>query len=747
VDGNDCIDLGGARVDVGNGRIEGDGGEIALEPRVLDLVVELDRQRGEVVARDALIERIWENYPGADQSLTTSVSKLRRAIRDAGGDARILRTFPKRGYCLDPAAGAPAGSGGTRRVAWLALSAGLLVLALPVMLLLGSNAGPPRVAVLPLATVGDAPEPGLARGVGQEISTRLAALGGVELVYGGRASLPVDGGDELAEIADALDADYLLTGSFRRGSVDADGRRGYRIAAQLIRAGDRSSIWGEVFRAPAGALFDLEVEIATAVARALPGVDAAVGQDAEPAPTEDERAYRNYLRAIGLSRRSLPTADQVADAYFALRRAVERDPSFAQAWAELSIVLGQQERWQLPEPEVTAEEALRRAVELAPGAPDVRIAQAMFRVRRGRSPASAGRAMQALLAVLEQRPNSTRALSALAQALRQAGRFRLAVDVAEAALRRAPEDPEVITTAAMAHAGVRQWRRAERLRTRLSDLEPEQYVHWEGRARMRLRASGSVAEARAILGQAPDGLIPPKVHAEYDLYERDLAAVIARAEARIERDGLEAFVVGYPVLSIYAGFAYRQVGEDERADAIGRNALRSSRAMLDAHPDNPILLDNLARALQIAGRDDEAVAAACRAARIRSGHASARWGRIEALAQIAAMTGRTESALALIERLLAADYGTTPLNRHALRIQPMWDSLRELPRFRALVERAPVARFWRGERVPVARLLERVRDIASAPPVELPAIGPPCGDAGAGTNESKIAPDARRSAA
>jgi DNA-binding winged helix-turn-helix (wHTH) protein/TolB-like protein/Flp pilus assembly protein TadD len=736
------LDIGAVRADPDNDCLEGASGRVALEPRVMDVLVELHRHRGEVVARETLIERVWDNYPGADQSLTTSVSKLRRALREVGGDAAVVRTVPKRGYRLErsrPAAG-PRRPVARRSVVAFVLA--LIAVATMTFIGFGARSSPPRVAVLPLAAVGGLPERDLVRGVGQEISTRLASLDGLELVYGGQAALAADGGSALGEIAERLDADYLFTGSFRREAVDDAARPRYRIAAQLIRASDRTSVWGDVFTAPAGELFALESDIAAAVAVAVPGVGEPVADRSGATPTDDERAYRHFLRAIGLSRGFLPPSEQVADAYYALRRAVELDPNFARAWAELSVVLGLQEIWDLTEVDLTAAEALERARTLAPRDPDVLIAAGLYHVRHGETAESARQAIRALMDALEQRPNSARALAGLSRALRQGGAFRLAVDVAEAALRRAPANAGVIGAAAAAHSSVRHWRRVEALRTRLSELEPERFIHWRGRARMRFQATGSIAEARAVLAQAPDGLVPPNVPAGYDLYARDFDALLARVEPLIERAGLEAAVIERPGFLILAGFVYREVGNDTRADRIADAALRVGRVRLEDHPDHPIVLDLLARALLLDGQDKAAVAAICRAAALQTGHVSNRLGRLEGPARIAALVGREDAALRLIERLIAADYGVTPLSRHALEFQPSWDPLRDRERFQQLLDRAPVARRWDGKAVRTERLLARARNVLDAPPPEIPSLDPLCADVPAGRDGGQAGPSA-----
>jgi ATP/maltotriose-dependent transcriptional regulator MalT len=58
----------------------------------------------------------------------------------------------------------------------------------------------------------------------------------------------------------------------------------------------------------------------------------------------------------------------------------------------------------------------------------------------------------------------------------------------------------------------------------------------------------------------------------------------------------------------------------------------------------------------------------------------------ETLAAVEAQVGELERAIARIERLLVTPYGAFPLTQATLRLDPLWDPLRQHPRFKALVE-------------------------------------------------------------
>lgn len=96
--------LAGLRIDPQSGRIDFENESVEIEPRVMAVLIELASQPGATVRRDHLIETIWRGAPGAEQSLNNAVSLLRRALRDTDNERRIIKTIPKHGYqlCVQP---------------------------------------------------------------------------------------------------------------------------------------------------------------------------------------------------------------------------------------------------------------------------------------------------------------------------------------------------------------------------------------------------------------------------------------------------------------------------------------------------------------------------------------------------------------------------------------------------------------------------------------------------------------------
>ncbi|MGB3627594.1 MAG: winged helix-turn-helix domain-containing protein [Henriciella sp.] len=80
--------------------VDGPGGEISIEPKVMQVLVVLAAHAGETVLREDLIQSVWERNFGADESLTRAVSHLRKLFRDKHNIPSAIETVPKHGYRL-----------------------------------------------------------------------------------------------------------------------------------------------------------------------------------------------------------------------------------------------------------------------------------------------------------------------------------------------------------------------------------------------------------------------------------------------------------------------------------------------------------------------------------------------------------------------------------------------------------------------------------------------------------------------
>jgi len=72
--------------------------EVRVEPRVMDVLVDLAERAGEVVPKEELVEHVWEGRYVTDDVLTVTIYALRKALGDDAKRPRYVETVSRRGY-------------------------------------------------------------------------------------------------------------------------------------------------------------------------------------------------------------------------------------------------------------------------------------------------------------------------------------------------------------------------------------------------------------------------------------------------------------------------------------------------------------------------------------------------------------------------------------------------------------------------------------------------------------------------
>src|SRR5262249_31047668 len=194
-------------------------------------------------------------------------------------------------------------------------------------------AGRPAVAVLPFKNLsGDAGQDFFSDGITEEVMTALGHFSNL-LVIGKSASFQFKGRNVgPAEIGRQLDARYLLEGSVRRAGDRV------RVAADLTEAATGRNVWSEAYDAEAKDIFGVQEDIARRVAGAAAVKLTRFERDRALAkPTESLAAHEYVLR--GREHFSRATRDGNDEAQDMFQRAIDLDPSYAAAYAELGLTL------------------------------------------------------------------------------------------------------------------------------------------------------------------------------------------------------------------------------------------------------------------------------------------------------------------------------------------------------------------------------------------------------------------------
>jgi serine/threonine protein kinase/TolB-like protein/Tfp pilus assembly protein PilF len=193
--------------------------------------------------------------------------------------------------------------------------------------------GPASVAVLPLVNVGgNSRDEYFSEGMTDELANALGKVPGLRVAsrtsayaFKGRRDLTA------SQIGRQLNVDAVIEGTVRR-----EGER-LRVGAQLTSVSDGLALWSDSYERETRDVFQVQDDIARAIASALQVRLGAKPANAVATPqgTDDLTAYDLYLRGRYFWYRR--GADNLRRSITYLEQAVARDPQFARAWSALAM--------------------------------------------------------------------------------------------------------------------------------------------------------------------------------------------------------------------------------------------------------------------------------------------------------------------------------------------------------------------------------------------------------------------------
>lgn len=339
----DILVLGDHRYDRSTGRLEDARGKtVHLRHQSAQVLAVLATQPGQVVARDTLLDEVWPETATTDDSLVQCIADIRRAL---GRDA--VQTFPKKGYCLRATEGRPAattsgyGSRGHRTIL-MALS--LVLVAALSLRTVGTATDddaaivPPPVAseftlaVLPFANLGGDPDLRFfSDGLSEDLVTDLSKVTRLTVISPHSSFDYRDAERGFRPIAEDLGARYLV-----RGTVRHDGAR-VRINVSLVDPEGGQTLWAERYDRNRADPFGVQEDVAREIARAL---SLELGADPQPASRIEADAYYMLLRGLQPLRARTLQGNLEARGYF--RKALELDPQYARAHANIAVTYGRE---------------------------------------------------------------------------------------------------------------------------------------------------------------------------------------------------------------------------------------------------------------------------------------------------------------------------------------------------------------------------------------------------------------------
>ena len=456
---------------------------VRLRPHSAAVLTHLLLNPDRVISKDELLQAVWPGVVVTENSLAQCIAEIRRELGSTNQVA--IETVPRRGYrfhppalplrgdrdagrrdsptadCGEPAiplAPMPARAATRRRLHGLATALGMIMIAGGAYwwhLSTASSAGIaeqlPRLslAVLPLAV--DAEDEGqaeFASRVAEDLATDLAQGPGVQVIARGATNGYRPGATNPRKAGRELGVRYVVEG----GVVREAGR--LLVDLRLIEADTGVQRWSERIDTDTGLMQVDRRDVPGRIAQML--LAEVVAADLARLPHEPQSSFDANdlaLRAWMLSKRVSP--EDNANAQALARQAIMLDPESLLAWRVLaaSNLLDRVEGWtdDIDGALDRAEAAVRRALAINPGYPQIHTILGAIMAMRGRY-AEALAALETELAMGSRHDPQVHEWLGITHLLM--GKPRQAIQPLETAIWLSPRDPRLSTlwrTLAIAH--------------------------------------------------------------------------------------------------------------------------------------------------------------------------------------------------------------------------------------------------------------------------------------------------------
>jgi TolB-like protein/Tfp pilus assembly protein PilF len=528
-----------------------------------------------------------------------------------------------------------------------------------------------------------------ADGIQDEILTRLSKIADLKVISRTSTQHYKSAPENLPDIAKQLGVANIVEGSVQKSG------NAVRVNVQLIKAANDSHLWADTFDRKLTDIFSVETEVAKAIADQLRAK--LTGQEEQviaAKPTDNVEAYDAYLRGLAYTLKTarLSVNDLAAQKY--LREAVRLDPKFALGWALLSVVdsagyisLSLQPTDALRE---EARVAAETALTLQPNLGEAKLAKGRYHYACLKDYDTAERYFEQARQVL---PNSSRIPESLAYLSRRRGQWERSESSFHEAERLDPRNVGLLTQHALSYIALRRFPEALRKLDQVLDITPDDAYTLAVKASI-AQAQGDLPRAAALLAPLhpnADNTQILEIQAYQAILERRPEQVIARLkEVLVNPDPALGYNIGD--LRFYLGWEQEVAGDHAGARASWRQARSELEPLLKEQPGNYLLISALA--LTEMGLGDKAaaltLAEGAMAGKPIEKNALAGPRPLEIFARVTARAGDQDRAIPAIQKLLSLPYSGVmdrqlPLTPALLRLDPMFDPLRNDPRFQKLV--------------------------------------------------------------
>jgi DNA-binding winged helix-turn-helix (wHTH) protein/TolB-like protein len=389
------VRFGNFDADLRAGELRKAGVRVKLHDQPFQVLAMLLDRPGELVTRDEIRKRLWEDdtIVDFDHGLNNAVARLREALGDSADTPRFIETLPRKGYRFVAPASLLESKPGQEATAvalpkgpksrpkvfaqqWRALVTGAVAalgITIAVAVVMSHRkeqlqfTRSQAVAVLPFQNTSATKDFDFLRfGLADDLATRLSYFPELSIRPSATSNRYAGSDVDLQKAAREMGVGAIITGHFSVAEDDLE------VTLEAVDAANNRVIWRDSWRGSARDLTGIQRQINARVQRELIAALGVNGRSSVPSNlSHDAEAYELYLRALSEgdptnSGSSFSSSNK--DAIRLLQRAVALDPGYSSAWAALGhryyYDIGFEENGEAPRSHAKA--ALHRALALDP---------------------------------------------------------------------------------------------------------------------------------------------------------------------------------------------------------------------------------------------------------------------------------------------------------------------------------------------------------------------------------------------
>lgn len=352
------------------------------------------------------------------------------------------------------------------------------------------------VIVLPFENLGSPDDDYFAKGITDEITSRLSMIKGLSIISPLSASRFKESGRSVEEMAQELEVDFVLDGSIRWDKGSSSDK--VRITPRLTNMSSNRQVWTSNYDRDLDQIFEVQSEIAERVSQALDiTLLKSEKQSLQFRLTDNIQAYDLYLQGIDAREEISASQLRIAEEYF--EEAIALDPDFAAAYARLGANHADL-WWHYFDRDslrlIKAKASIDKANELNPDLFEVKLASGQIHYHGFRE---YDEALAHLFDALEMKPNNSEVLSYIAYVKRRLGLYRECIDYMLRAYESDPLAGNIAFTLGETYELLRDYDESISFYDKGISLSPNYYGSYSQKAYVVYSSMGDIESSKRIL--------------------------------------------------------------------------------------------------------------------------------------------------------------------------------------------------------------------------------------------------------